>query len=350
VVAIKASEVEALLARAERAPPVLLVYGPDAGLINERVNALIAASVDDPDDPFSLVRLDGEEVAADPGRLVDEAQTVPLFGGRRAVWVKAGGRNIAPAVEAVLALPPGGCRVVIEAGDLRRSAPLRTLCERAKNAAALPCYVDTDRDLARLIDDEMRDAALTMQPDARDMLIPLLGGDRAASRSEIRKLALYARGRGTVSVDDVAAVVSDASGPTLDDLVDNAFAGGTAEVEALLAKIRTADIAVGSIFFSAQRQLAQLHRWRTAIEEGVSFSLDRLQPPLHFRRRRLVEAALKQWTAARLAAAMTELAAAALASRRTPALAETIAARALLLLAEKARPRALNLRGALRGP
>ena len=65
-------------------------------------------------------------------------------------------------------------------GDLRRSAPLRTLCERAKNAAALPCYVDTDRDLARLIDDEMRDAALTMQPDARDMLIPLLGGDRAA--------------------------------------------------------------------------------------------------------------------------------------------------------------------------
>ena len=27
---------------------------------------------------------------------------MPLFGGRRAVWVKAGGRNIAPAVEALL--------------------------------------------------------------------------------------------------------------------------------------------------------------------------------------------------------------------------------------------------------
>ena len=25
---------------------------------------------------------------------------MPLFGGRRAVWVKAGSRNIAPAVEA----------------------------------------------------------------------------------------------------------------------------------------------------------------------------------------------------------------------------------------------------------
>jgi DNA polymerase-3 subunit delta len=60
-------------------------------------------------------------------------------------------------------------------------------------------------------------------------------------------------------------------------------------------------------------------------------------PPLPFRRRDLVAAALKQWTAARLAASMAELADAVLASRRTPALAETIAERALLSLAVKAR-------------
>jgi len=85
---------------------------------------------------------------------------VPLFGGRRAVWVKAGGRNFAPAVETLLAATSPDCRVVIEAGDLRRSAPLRTLCERARNAAALPCYEDSQRDLDRLIDAEMRDAGL----------------------------------------------------------------------------------------------------------------------------------------------------------------------------------------------
>ena len=43
---------------------------------------------------------------AEPARLVEEANTMPLFGGRRAVWVKAGSRNIAAAVEAVLAAPP----------------------------------------------------------------------------------------------------------------------------------------------------------------------------------------------------------------------------------------------------
>jgi DNA polymerase III subunit delta len=337
MVALKTADIDKFLARPDPARPVVLVYGPDAGLVSERVNALIKASVDDVADPFSLVRLEAEDLSANPARLVEEAQTIPLFGGRRAVWAKAGSRNIAPAVEAVLELPASECRVVIEAGDLRRNAPLRALCERARNAAAMPCYPDTERDLARLIDAEMRDAQLALKPEARAMLIPLLGGDRAASRNELRKLALYARGRGEVDVDDVTAVVSDASALALDELIDTAFAGRPAELEAQLAKVRAAGSPVGSIFYAAQRQLAQLHRWRMAIESGTHFSIDAVQPPLHFRRKTLVEAALKQWTAARLLAAMSELADAVLASRKMPALSDTIAERALLALATKAR-------------
>jgi len=38
----------------------------------ERADALVASAVDDPADPFSLVRLDGDELAAEPSRLVEE--------------------------------------------------------------------------------------------------------------------------------------------------------------------------------------------------------------------------------------------------------------------------------------
>src|SRR5271163_2033958 len=112
--AIKAADVDAFVARPDPKRPVVLVFGPDAGLVSERVNALVKASVDDPDDPFALARLEGEVIAAEPSRLVDEAQTMPLFGGRRAVWVKAAGRNIAPAVEMLFGAPLAACRVIIE--------------------------------------------------------------------------------------------------------------------------------------------------------------------------------------------------------------------------------------------
>src|SRR5262249_16475970 len=157
----------AFMARPDPKRPVVLVYGPDAGLVRERVEALVAAAVDDPRDPFALARLEGDELAADPMRLVEEANTIPLLGGRRAGWGRAGSRNCGPAVHALIAAASPDCPVVIEAGDLRRNAPLRQACERAPNAAALPCYIDAKKEIERLIDEEMREAGLAIAPDAR---------------------------------------------------------------------------------------------------------------------------------------------------------------------------------------
>ena len=49
MVALKVSEIENFLARPTR--PIVLIYGPDAGLVRERAEALVRKSVDDPKDP-----------------------------------------------------------------------------------------------------------------------------------------------------------------------------------------------------------------------------------------------------------------------------------------------------------
>jgi DNA polymerase-3 subunit delta len=341
MVALKTADVDKFVARPDPARPIVLVFGPDAGLVHERAEKIVRACVDDPNDPFSLARLDGDDLSGDPARLVDEATTIPMFGGKRAVWVKAGGRNIAPAVEALLAGPAPDCRVVIEAGDLKRNAPLRSLCERAKTAVAIACYADGERDLVRLIDEEMRAAGLSIAADARAALVPLLGGDRQASRNEIRKLALYAHGQTQVTLDDVAAVVSEASALALDGIVDAMFAGHTGEAETQFAKARAGGTAPGTIVSAALRQLTQLHKLRIAIENGAAIAqaLGSGQPPIHFRRAALVEAALKAWTAQRLIRVMAQLAEAALEIRRQPNLADAIAQRAVLSIASAARRR-----------
>jgi DNA polymerase-3 subunit delta len=337
--AIKTSEVDRYIARPDA--PILLVFGPDAGLVRERVDRLVRASVDDPNDPFAFVRIEGEELSANPARLVEEAHTVPLFAGRRAVLVKAGARNIAAAVETVIAAPSNECRVIIEAGDLRKNAPLRALCEKAKFAAALPCYADSARDLARLIDDEMAAAGLAIAPDARALLQSLLGGDRLASRNEIRKLALYARGCERVELADVTAVVSDASDLALDGVLDASFAGDTRGVESEFGKARAGGASPAAIVSAAIRHVANLHKMRLAVDGGdsIDFAMKRGTPPVHFTRQEAVGDALRAFTAPRLLRAMGQLAEASLEARRNAALAETIAQRTLLSLAVNARRR-----------
>jgi DNA polymerase-3 subunit delta len=339
--AIKPSEADGYVSRPDPSRPVVLVYGPDSGLVHERAQALVKAAVDDPADAFSLIRIDGDDLSANPFRLVEEANTIPMFGGRRAIWVRAGSRNITPAVESAIAQPGADCRIVIEAGDLRKNAPLRSLCEGAKNAAAIGCYSDGERDIERLIDDELKKAGLTIAPEARAALVPFLGGDRAASRGELQKLALYVHGRDRITPDDIAAVVADASAVALDNVVDAAFGGKPAEVETHFNKARGEGMHPGVIVSAALRHVASLHRMRIAVEEGQSPTgvVEGARPPIHFRRKPEIDKALRAWTTQRLLDAMSSLSEALLETRRQPHLAEAVAQRAMMSLATAARKR-----------
>jgi DNA polymerase-3 subunit delta len=255
--------------------------------------------------------------------------------------VRAGSRSFASGIDTLADSPLKDCRIVIEAGELRPESPLRKACERAKTAVAIGCYPDTERDLAKLIDDELRVSSLRIAADARATLMALLGGDRQASRNELRKLALYAHGRGEVTLDDVMAVVADASELKIDPIVDGAFAGRPELVESEFAKAMVAGTYPGMIISAAQRQAAWLHKTSLAMAEGTPLStlLDSGFPRLHFSRKPMVETALRNFSTARLLAFIDQLATAALETRKQASLGAVIAQRALLSIAVNAKRR-----------
>jgi DNA polymerase III subunit delta len=340
MVAFKAADVERFVARPDPGIPIVLVYGPDFGMVSERVAALVRASVDSPNDPFALAILSGETLAETPQRLVEEAHTIPLFGGRRAIHVKAGGRNVQSAVERVVAAPPGtDCRVIIETGDLKKNTPLRMLVEKSPVAAALPCYPDGPRELARLIDDETRRAGITITLAARDLLASLVGGDRRASRSEIEKLILYVLGEKRIDVADVMAVVTDATNPVMDSLIDAAFAGAANDVEINFAKVQSSGTAASTIASALVRQAAALHMLRLGVDSGLLIDDVLKRQGVHFSRTRAIGAALQAWTARQLERLIGQLGEISLDVRRDSKLAYPKMERALLMIARAARSR-----------
>ena len=162
--ALKASDVEAFVSRPDPERPVVVIFGPDAGLVRERGDAIIRASVDDPHDPFALVRHRRRRTrrrSRAPGRGGEHHAAVRR--PPRRVGARPARSNVVPALEALLATPADHCRVVIEAGDLKRNAALRALAERSPRVAAIACYPDDERTLTRLIDER----AAIRRPDDR---------------------------------------------------------------------------------------------------------------------------------------------------------------------------------------
>jgi DNA polymerase-3 subunit delta len=322
---------------------VILIYGPDRGLVSERAQAFAQSCGLPLDDPFTVIRLDAAEVDRDPGKLVDEARMVAMFSAKRLIWVRNAGaqKSLAEDVKALCATPPADAIVLIEAGELRKGAPIRSAVEAGAAAIALPCFADEARDLDAVIDDELRKAGMTMGQEARQVLRRNLGGDRLASRGEIVKLVLYAQGEAEIGRRHVEASVGDAAAADTDALLDAMLAGHLAGFDIQFSRTVTNPSQAAALLGAVLRQLHTVQLLRAAVEAGArpGEAVASAKPPVFFSRRKAMESAVSRWTGATIQRALDRLSSASLSTRRRPDLALATARQCLIAItADAARP------------
>lgn len=334
----KAHEVDGWLARPDPKISVVLIYGPDHGLVTERGRAFAAKSGVPLDDPFSVVRLDGAEVERDPGRLADEAGAISMFSARRLIWVRDAGasKTFAEAVKALAARPTADAIVLIEAGDLKKGAALRSAAEASPNAIALPCYADDQRSVDQVIDAALQKAGMSIELDARQQLKRNLGGDRLASRSEIDKLITYAHGARTIELGDVIAATGDASSTSADAVVDAALLGKLAELDLAFSRFVAGGSPLFQLLNTALRQFQAIDLLRSGMDlsgKTPQAAVAGAKPAIFFSRRNTVETALARWRRGAIASALERLQGTVLRSRQRAELAQPIVRQCFLAIA-----------------
>lgn len=338
MVAVKNHEADRFLRNAPRDIWLYLLHGPDAGLVSERAQVIIRKSVADPRDPFQLLRLEGDVIAADPGKLLDEANTIGLFGGSRCIHIDAGSKAFAHALDSLIDDAPADCTIVISAGDLKADSPLRKSITRCSSGAAVECYSDTPKQIEQIIDEETKRAGLSISPGAREALASHLGVDRLITRSEIDKLIVYMHGQKIINESHVEAVIADAAALSVDDAIFVAFRGDySAATEAGYKTLSHLDpgVFIGFVL----RHVLFLHRLRVDIEKGEPLESVTARLPRNYfgHRKTQITNQLRSWSSSRLLQLSNDLASAATKARRDSRSAERLAIRSLWWIVQGAR-------------
>ncbi|PSH63822.1 DNA polymerase III subunit delta [Phyllobacterium brassicacearum] len=337
----KAHEVDSFLKRLDRAYPIVLLYGPDKGLVSERAGVFIKLTGLAQDDPFAVIPLDADDINAEPGRLSDEANTISMFGGERLIWVRnaAGQKGLADAVAYLCKNPPADTFILVEAGDLKKGAGLRGTVEQSASAMALPCYSDDARGIDSTIDDMLARNGLQITLDARGLLKESLGGDRLATRAELEKVCLYAHGKERITVDDVRDIVGDVSATSYETMVDAVMIGNVTDFTHAFDRVIGTGSASYLILSAAIRQFQSLQTLRYGIEnegKNAASAVATARPPVFFARKKFVETALQRWTTQSCARAIERLQRTVLESRRNAPLAIAIIRQSMIALAAEA--------------
>lgn len=331
MVAIAAREAEAFVRNGFAQFPIILIYGPDEGLVSERAAAIAKATVKG--DAGNILRIDGDDIASDPMRLPDEANAISMFGGMRAIRIKTGAKSIVPGLEPLLAKPPVDARIIVEAGDIKPNHALRNLLEKGKGAAALPCYAEDGRDIGRLLDEMLQETGQTITGDARQVLTGSLGQDRKRSRMEIEKLILYSLGLSQITLEAVEAVVTDAAALSTDAVIDAAFLGKLDIIETEARRVLADGLEAGVLLGFALRHTFLLQAIKRDTDGGRSVSESIKSFRVSWKREKAVSEQINRWTESRLERAVHVLGDAVLNIRRNAALSEALAVRSLWSLA-----------------
>ncbi|MEO0328044.1 MAG: DNA polymerase III subunit delta [Pseudomonadota bacterium] len=338
---LSAGKVEGFISKPAFEHSVYLVYGPDSGLVSERADVLSAKCDVDLNDPFSLLRIQADEIAADPGRLSDEANTIGMFGGKRLIRISGTTqKDLFKSIKPVLDNPPQDALIIVEAGDLKKSVALRRNLEAHKNSLCIPCYQDNSAALDQLISQEIVEQGLKIDPQTRQELKSLLGSDRRLSRNELAKLALYCNGRDEVTLRDVQNSVGDASGLILTELIDAGTVGNLNRVQHLFTKAVEAGNSPDIILLSLLRHLQILHLAVSEMantRQSASNMISAIRPPIHFSRKNAVTQSLSIWQQDRLLRAMDRINTAMLHCRQFPLSSNATASTTLLAIALEAR-------------
>lgn len=279
---------------------VVLLYGPDRGLVKKRAETLGKFICPDLNDPFNVAVLSGSQIADDPARLIDEASAISMMGGDRLVRIQEAGDTIADSLKSYLKAPVSGTFIVIEAGELGKESKLRKLCEAEAHAAALPCYVQEGADLSRTIGAALGAAHIRIDRDALALMAASIGGDHQQVQSEIEKLITYINpgpAGATATYADVAACCGAMGLATLDAFVDDLLMGETARAFTLYQRLMDDGTEVIAILRALLAHGRKLQTTEIRIQNGDRLEdiLDEKNPPVFFKRKAAFTAHLKKW-------------------------------------------------------
>ena len=338
---IKTGEADRFADKPPASLKAALFFGPDQGLVHERAERLAKTVVEDLSDPFRVADLDESALTSDGARLFDEAAAISMLGGRRVIRIRSAGNGLAKLFEAFLDDSAGDALVVVEGGDLQKSATLRKVFEEADNAAAVQCYGDTAQTLPGVVRDTLKTFGLTISAEALDDAVSRLGSDRGITRRELEKLALYSHGQKSVGIEDVRATMGDEAEVRVDEVMDAAGEGNIKKLDLALERVWGEETSAIAVVRAALGHFQKLLAAKAAMQRGenIDFAMRKMWPPIHFSRTSSFKAQATRWNEDRLGEALDLLLETEALCKTTAVPNEAVLGRALFNIAAMARAR-----------
>lgn len=255
----------------------ILLFGPNWDLV-QRLKSSVSGKTVQARPGSEIVRLSSADVESQPGRLLEELQSMSLFGGFKIVVIEATGSGVQKELISALSLGWSGAFLVAIAGDLKKSSPMRKEFEASPGLLAVVCYEQSAGELAGVARQLLAASGIQASVEVCSAVVDAVAGNAALLETEVSKLVSFVGEGSTLSLEDVEVACALNRSSTLDSVLDSALTGQVARALAGLRDLRSEGASATSTLVGLTNHLLLLVEMAAAAGGG-----------------RRAEAVVKQW-------------------------------------------------------
>lgn len=273
-----------------------LLYGENEGLKND-ITQFITDTIKKKDNDIELTSFYENEVIDNEEIFYNSVYSGSLFSNKKIIVLKNSTDKILNQINDILEKLPENIFLIVLANTLEKKSKLRRLFETESNVICIPCYLDNNRDLQIIANQELKKNNILLSQESLNLLIEKSNNDRQNLKNELEKIKSYTLNKKTLSTEEMRSIINFSGEYKSDNLINECLCGNTLKYKKIISELYTHTINQTFLFRILSNKIYRLLNIKKK-EKNYSDTdslLNSSKPPIFWKEKPTVKKQLSIW-------------------------------------------------------
>ncbi len=279
----------------------VLIYGENIGLKEAFKKKIVNLNKN-----TEIINLYLEDIAKNKDIILKEIKNISLFNEEKVIIVNQVNEKIYSEIESLIKVKEN-IRIIIIADLLDKRSKLRSLFEKEKDLAIIPCYNDNDITLRKLVQNELRDFK-NVNSNTINMIISYSNLNRKTIINNIEKIKSFYEKK-IISEDSLEVLLNSDRNEMFENIRDAALNGDKKKLNDLLGNFNFANedayLYLNMINYRLIK-LLEIHKQNTN-NSNYNNTINNMKPPIFWKDKPLFLNLIQKWDKQRVIGALEYL-------------------------------------------
>jgi len=273
-----------------------LLYGENEGLKNDITN-FITKTIKKKDNDIELTFFYEDEIIDNEENFYNSIYSGSLFSNKKIIVLKNSTDKILNQINDILEKLPENIFLIILANALEKKSKLRRLFETETNVICIPCYLDNNRDLQIIANQELKKNNILLSQELLNLLIEKSNNDRQNLKNELEKIKSYTFNKNSISSEEIESLINFSGEYKSDNLVNECLCGNTLEYKKILSELYTNTINQTFLLRILSNKIYRLLNIKKEEKNynNIDSLLNSTKPPIFWKEKPIVKKQLAVW-------------------------------------------------------